>query len=267
MVCWPKESKKFFISPFNKFFQYADDDHKLILGKSSIDQVFYDQVEFACRDIKIAIIPKYVKCIKKNFFCYCKNIEKIVFSNDSNLEKIEENAFSYSNIETIIIPQNVHKIKSKAFTKCQKLKKFELSKGSKLLSIPHSLFKKCSSLQEVIIPEESSLQTIENDVFSFTSVESIHIPSSIVKIEKDWCNNAKKLNNVSVSPEQKNYKQINNDIVVAKSDPNQDCFDQLIFARRDIKILVIPKYIKYIQSHAFNFCKKLKKLILLKSQN
>lgn len=46
-------------------------------------------------------------------------------------------------------------------------------------------------------------------------------------------------------------------IVVGKSDTNQEIFDVIIFASRNIKHVTIPKYIKCKYSNAFKYCNKL----------
>ena len=52
-------------------------------------------------------------------------------------------------------------------------------------------------------------------------------------------------------------KDENHQIIVGKSDTNQDIFDTIIFANRDIEQVTIPNTIKYIKPNAFEYCHKL----------
>lgn len=51
-----------------------------------------------------------------------------------------------------------------------------------------------------------------------------------------------------------------NKYLLGKSDPNNDEFDILLFASRDIEKISIPSNIRIISSYAFNYCLSLKKV-------
>ena len=60
----------------------------------------------------------------------------------------------------------------------------------------------------------------------------------------------------------KNFKYLDDkhQIIVGKSDPQNDIFDTILFANRDIKVEFIPKNIKYIKPYEFECCKLLNKI-------
>lgn len=65
-------------------------------------------------------------CIGIKFFC--RNLQKVEFSNDSKLQTIEEIAFSDTLIKGITIPLNVTRIGKKAFSYCKKFLELNLLK-------------------------------------------------------------------------------------------------------------------------------------------
>ncbi|KAK8898405.1 hypothetical protein M9Y10_000691 [Tritrichomonas musculus] len=120
---------------------------------------------------------------------------------------------------------------------------------------PYS-FEFTSILLEIEFTEDSQLLSIGNNAFNFSALETIEIPRNVNKLEDGWCNSTECLVNVSISPENRNFMflQDQNKVMVGKSNNEQDNFDVIKFACRDIKKVNIPNYIKRIDSFAFHEC-------------
>jgi hypothetical protein len=56
--------------------------------------------------IDSVVIPSSVTHLCKSCFSYCSSLSSLSFESGSNLQQIEESAFSYSQLKTIIIPSS-----------------------------------------------------------------------------------------------------------------------------------------------------------------
>lgn len=61
---------------------------------SLIERDEYDQIIFCFKDINYLYLPTFFKVIESHSFCNCQNLKKIKITFDSNLQKIEKDAFS-----------------------------------------------------------------------------------------------------------------------------------------------------------------------------
>ena len=177
-----------------------------------------------------------VSPLNKNFKYLDDNKQVIIEKSDKNKEVFDTIIFANRDIKQVTIPNFIQYIKPKAFENC-KLHVFEIS-------------------------DDSKLESFNNNLFTYSSIESLFIPASVKKIEDRWCFDTPKLFRVTISPLNKNYKYLddNEQIIVEKSDPNKEVFDTIIFANRDIQQVTIPSYIKYIKPAAFKNCTKLSKI-------
>lgn len=80
------------ISPENNFYKFIND--KLICEKSNQEENIFDVVIFALRDIESVVIPSYIKKIKHYSFSECCYLEKVEFSEDSQMTSIGEGSFT-----------------------------------------------------------------------------------------------------------------------------------------------------------------------------
>ena len=276
--CEANNLKKINIMPNNPYFSYLDE--KFIVGKSNRLKDVYDILLFARRDIKDVVIPSFIESIGPYAFENCKKIRTIKFTSDSKLTKIGKYAFIHSKIESISFPSSLTQIGKKAFYQCKQLQKIEIPNDSNLLSfndafsetaiinfsiplhltqIDDNAFHSCYQLQRVQIPEYSELQIIKEKAFSFSSIESIFIPSSVLKLEEGWCDWANKLFRISVSENNEHYSSFNKKFVLGKSS-SLDNYDTFVFAGRDIEKIIIPSFIRIIDASAFSCCTKLRKI-------
>lgn len=109
--------------------------------------------------------------------------------------------------------------------------------------------------------KSSKLRKIGKFAFSFSSFESLTIPSCIEKFEIGWYNELLNLKNISIIPyKEKNICYYDNKFILGKSDLKSDVYDNLCFVKSDIKYAFIPSFIKIIAPFSFNNCRKLEKI-------
>ena len=146
-------------------------------------------------------------------------------------------------IQKFTVPKNVEIIGQYCFSRCLNLETFEIEENSNLKIINESTFDNCTKLKTIEFHEDSKIEIIKKDAFKFSAIEHLFIPSSVLHLEDEWCNNI-----------------INNDehqLIVCKSDKISKYFDVICFADRKIHKVVIPSFIKYIESCAFSNSKNL----------
>lgn len=192
-------------------------NNEIFIGKNEI----FDRLIISYRNIKEIHIPSYIKIICSDAFSNCNFLTKVTFSDDSQLQIIDDGAFSESSIESISIPSNVTHINDKVFYECKKLKNIEFSNDSKLqfigkysfsktsievISIPSSVieigeyaFYYCLKLKTVEFLNESKLDKIGDSAFKSTSIKSINIPFNVTKIENEAFKNCENLEKVEFS--------------------------------------------------------------------
>lgn len=145
-----------------------------------------------------------------------------------NIKIIASYAFSETDIESIFIPPHVKKICKGAFCDCQNLK-------------------------NVTIPKTSELQFIGKKAFYSVYVESLMIPSTFSEFEKGW-NNYFSVKQMMINPDNLYFKNCeeNRNLIIGKSDVNNNEYDILVYASRNIKYISIPRYIKQIGSFSLS---------------
>lgn len=220
------------VSPNNKHFTLYE--NKFLLFRSNLSQENFDVLFFSPRLIRKALIPSFIKHINSCAFNNCHQLHEIEFTDDSQLQSIGSSAFEDSDLKSIKIPCHVTKIDSKAFCDCEHFSKIEFS-------------------------ENSELRLIGKKAFSRTLIKNFHITSKIEELEEGWCNELNQLNEISISPENKHFKLINdNKLLIYRSDLSQDKYDNLIYASREIESVFVPSFIKHICSSTFCNCAKIK---------
>ena len=113
-------------------------------------------------------------------------------------------------------------------------------------------------IQSINFPIDSELSLIDEKAFTDSSLQSIFIPSSVKELREGWCDGTSRLNQIIISPNNNRYKYLDDKqkIVVGKSDPENECYDTLVFGCREyiINQLIIPSDIKHIDASAFAGC-------------
>ena len=132
-------------------------------------------------------------------------------------------------IESILITSKVQKIELLAFEDCHNLKRIEFN-------------------------ENSELESIDN--FAFESlIESITIPSKTTDINFMLFKSTPKLKKNFVNENNTIFNDYENEFLIGKSDLNNDEYDRLVFASRNIIKATILSFIKEISSYSFSECK------------
>ena len=162
-------------------------------------------------------------------------VEDVKFAPDSQIQTIENNAFSNSTIKSITIPSSVTFIGENAFN-C------------------------CKQFQQIEIPDNSKLQTIEKNTFFDSTIENITIPSELVELKDEWCKNTPKLTKIKVSQLNPRYCCYEDKIIIGKTNNDQNNYDCLIFCARDTQHIKIPNFIEHICSCSFENCKQLEEI-------
>lgn len=138
------------------------------------DNAFYN-----CTGITSVTIPDSVVNIGMRAFERCQNIAAIEFGN--GVENIGEFAFNKCGIKTLIVPQGVTTISLAAFSDCYNLTEVVFHDG--VTRIEEYAFSGCRSLKEVDLP--SSLEYIGFMAFSYSPLETIEIPNTIKRIDRE----------------------------------------------------------------------------------
>lgn len=244
---------KISISPKNKSFIYFE--NSFILGKYWESNKNYDVLIFARRDIESAIIPPFIKHISSYSFAYCRNLTKIEFLPNSQLETVGSFAFYLTSIEYIKIPQHVNKIDSYAFYG-SKLKTVEFAENCELKIIDDSAFSftniqrimfpssithimnnafcSCNQLDEIDFEKNSNLRFIGSYAFRKCSIKSIKIPQFVTVIQQSAFRDCKNLKEVIFSKESELVSIENN-----------------VFCNCPLENIVIPSKVVELQPFCF----------------
>ena len=225
---------KVYISPENHNYSFLNEDHNIIVGKSNPKSDIFDVIVSASCDITNVFIPSNITRIESYAFHQCRKILTLEFDKDIQLKSIGEGAFSSTSIRQIDIPSSVIEISSKCF-----------------------LFS--SNLNSINIKEDSKLEFFGKKAFFITSISKIFIPAHVIQFPFD--SNLRSLYQIDLSPENPNYKYLNEDklIIIGKSESNSN-FDSIVFASKGITEISIPSTILYIKSYAFSGCKLLNEI-------
>ena len=73
-------------------------------------------------EIESVTVPGSVREIGTEAFCNCKNLGRVVFAEDSVLERVEARCFSGSGIKELTLPNTLKRIGNDSFRGCSSLK-------------------------------------------------------------------------------------------------------------------------------------------------
>ena len=183
----------------------------------------FEEDAFSKSEIESFQIPSSLKKICRWSFFYCTNLKVIEIPPDSELKTIEKGSFCNSKIESLTIPSSTVELESGWSIGVPYLNKIIISpnnpryslyddkmiigksslesknfdvivyciKSAKTIEIPSFIktigsyaFYECENLQQIEIPTNSELETIEKYAFSYTSIEKFTIPPHLTKICK-----------------------------------------------------------------------------------
>ena len=123
------------------------------------------------------------------------------------------------------------------------------------------------NIKSIKFSENSAIETFYGTAFGYSEIEEIYFPASLKELKEGWCSDTDYLKKISVSPMNNHFVFKEDKYLLGKSDSNQDEFDILLFARRDIEEISIPSNIKIISSYAFANCDNLIKVEIPPNSN
>ena len=98
-------------------------------------------------------------------------------------------------------------------------------------------------------------------------VEEIYFPASLKELKEEWCYDIENLTKITISPFNGQFIFKDGKYLLGKSNPNNDEFDVLLFASRDIEEISILSSITIISSFSFSGCKNLTKVEIPTNSN
>jgi cytoskeletal protein CcmA (bactofilin family) len=149
---------------------------------------------YRCTNLRTVTIPASVRVIEDYAFCDCESLEAIIFSPNSQLERIGDYAFDgCAALTCVIVPARVRRVGVGAFRSCHGLTSITMDYAEQLASIGGHAFQHCGALEQIHLPP--NLGTIEHCLFyGCTALTEVRIPQT-VKTVKDYaffgCTNLK----------------------------------------------------------------------------
>lgn len=165
-------------------------------------------------DIPAIRMPDTCVEIENSAFSGLDSIRTLILPN--NLQKMGNDAFySCDNLQEIYVPEQYEgQCGDSVFRDCLKTAKINVSeKNKKYRTINHMLFSKDgttllwvpSSIENVVIPENTKV--IQSNAFSYSKVCEVSIPASVEKIENNAFLECAYIRDMSLSQNNKVYKQ------------------------------------------------------------
>ena len=179
------------------------------------------------------------------------------YSEEYIITDISEIAFQFSeSIETITFSENckIPFIRKSSFSYC----KFKTVR----ILCPVTICIDAFYHSQIDNIELRNIKSIEKNAFLTSDIETITISSNFNGFEDGWCNGlyTKKFNIIQSDEDLISF--YDDKYLIGKSDPKNDIFDVLLFARIDIEEVNIPSFIRIIAPYAFGECYKLKHIVI-----
>ncbi len=143
----------------------------------------FDQTEFN-GTIKLPNNPEF-KTLSSQVFMYVP-FTTLQGGIPSSVEVIEHSAFAHTNLTgEVVIPDSVIQFgtgldRGQVFNGCDNITKVTLSKNIEFIGL--YTFQNCSSLKEVVFPEDSKITHIGEHAFSSAAIEKLVLPNSVTNI-------------------------------------------------------------------------------------
>lgn len=147
----------------------------------------------SCSCLRYVYLPRDLRLIDNEAFCYCSKLEEVRFSGRSNVRSIGDEAFrGCYNLTRINLPEGLETIGEECFQDCNNLRRIDLP--STLRSIGKGAF--CDvPLTAIKLPY--NLTFIGSNAFKGTHITSLYLPQS-VEVENDAFGSMPKLREFQV---------------------------------------------------------------------
>lgn len=194
-----------------------------------------------CSSLEELTIPNSITNTPGSY-TYCPHLHKVTLSENQTV--ITDNMFQQAySLQTIEIPSSVTTINQAAFSNCYALKNVIIAQNSNLQTISLQAFNYCYSLESFDIP--STVSDIGSSAFAYCyGLRSITIPSLVTSISTYVFNNCYSLNNVV----------LHNDITSI----GRSAFSY----NYALSNITLPSSLISIGSSAFNYCYGLRNIVL-----
>jgi len=186
------------------------------------------------------VVPKSVLSIETGAFAGCQNLKNLEIPN--NVSTIGSSAFSFSrSLESVTLPSNIGSINYYQFEGCENLSSISIPES--VTSINSRAFSGCISLSSITIP--SKVKSIGSDAFNNCT--------SLLSVEVDEGNEAYQLVDGAVFSDYRSslvlYPSGRKSAVI----PNNTVVIQP-YSLSGCKQVVIPEFVRDINSNAFSAC-------------
>jgi uncharacterized coiled-coil protein SlyX len=161
---------------------YNGFDSKRVVVPKEIDGqpvISIGEKAFQNAPLSEVVLPSTVKAILDRAFFGCSNLKHIDLP--ENLRYMGKSCFQESGLESITLPLSIRKIPDCCFLHCHALHTVVLS--TQTTALGRHIFFDCSSLKQIALPD--SLQTIEECCFGKTDIETLILPSGLIKISSE----------------------------------------------------------------------------------
>ena len=214
-------------------------------------------------NLEYVIIPENVTSISNNAFKNCPKLTSIELP--SSITSIGNYAFEGSGLQSIVIPDSVTTIGTGIFNNCQSLVSVKLPENSTYNTIANNMFQNLSKLQHVDIPD--TVTTIGYEVFNnCPKLETIYIPDSVTAMGSMVFAQCANLKNVHLPAGLETidyrsfyqcisleYIEIPNSVTLIKAQAFQEC--------RSLRYVIIPDSVAEIKEYVFGDCNSLNSVI------
>lgn len=206
-----------------------------------------------CINLISVDIPQSVHYIPAGAFCGCTNLK--VIDLPESITYIDEGAFEdCTALTSIDLSRKLASIGKRAFQGCKSLVNIYLPDS--IRKIEEGAFENCSSLKKIDLPQ--LLETIKANTFAgCSSLKSITIPSRTTEFYRSAWDNCYSLERIDVSENNPKFKSI--DGVLFNKDASRIFYFPYNHQNTEY---TIPSTVTIILNRAFEFCKKLNKLII-----
>lgn len=254
----------------------------------------------SCKGLTSVTIPNSVTKLRDSAFQNCTKLKNVKLSDNTN--SIYYYAFSNCvSLTDITIPSNVTYVDTYAFVNCKSLSKFNVSKDNKTFSSVRGMLYNKNGDKLILFPMNKATsyslpkgtKTIGKSAFENGKIKKITLPNTLKKIDGAAFLNCKNLYSINIPSSvteinanilrgTKYYKTsknwykdqlyVSNCVVAAKKNikavslkSSTRLIAKFAYDSNKVTTVKLPNGIKYINTSAFYYCDKLKKIILPKS--
>ncbi len=229
---------------------------KQIMAKAFANCTFLEKIE----------IPDATTGIGEEAFRGCVRLINVNITNNSKLAKVGAKAFAYSSISTFNIPKGLRSIGSKAFWGNASLKKLTVAAENPTYKLVNSALYKIDGKTLLYYPAglkgkytvDKATTIITSNAFAYSRCSEIVLNDGIVTLGKE-CFTHSRIHRIAIP---KSVTTIGSSLCMYCSNLSEMVFpkngkfntlpEKMFSHNYSLKKIVIPKYIKNIQTEAFS---------------